>query len=174
MMAWSYGPGARRRRPGRRGFFRRWLDCRRAVAGLSYRGIPEAEMVGLPSPGGWVAPPARKPGWNWMPPSGGTPRPDLAPRWVRWWAFVPFIDRYALAWMWWHGAFYVEPPVLSEPPPADPGGVREPRRPITPAGSGAITLPADEPAARYVDLTRSSWRGQPALAWPLARIRGRR
>jgi len=28
-------------------------------------------------------------GWNWAPPSGINPRPDRAPRWVRWWDATP-------------------------------------------------------------------------------------
>jgi hypothetical protein len=64
------------------------------------------------SPGGWSPPPGRLPAWNWLPPGGATPRLDLAPWWVRVWYQLPFIDRYAHAWMWRHGAWEVRPPEM--------------------------------------------------------------
>ncbi len=47
------------------------------------------------SPGGWSAPPGTRPGWDWVPPSGARPRPDLMGRWIRLWYRMPFVDRYA-------------------------------------------------------------------------------
>src|SRR4051812_701423 len=35
------------------------------------------------SPGGWTAPPGSKPGWDWLPRSGGTPDMIGMPRWLR-------------------------------------------------------------------------------------------
>jgi hypothetical protein len=46
------------------------------------------------------------------PPRGASPRLDLAPWWVRVWYQLPFIDRYAHAWMWRHGAWEVRPPEM--------------------------------------------------------------
>jgi hypothetical protein len=68
---------------------------RRPVGDLS-----SAESGRIPSPGGWVVPPGVRPAWNWTPPPGIVPRPDRAPRWVRWWYGTPVIDRYAYSWMW--------------------------------------------------------------------------
>jgi hypothetical protein len=62
------------------------------------------------SPGGWRPPPRSLPGWNWVPPAGAKPRLDIVPRWVRVWYRLPFLDRYAHVWMWWHGAWEVVPP----------------------------------------------------------------
>jgi hypothetical protein len=62
------------------------------------------------SPGGWISPPGVLPAWDWLPPGGAAPRLDLAPWWVRIWYHMPFLDRYAHAWMWWHGAWEVRPP----------------------------------------------------------------
>jgi hypothetical protein len=62
------------------------------------------------SPGGWSPPPGVLPAWNWLPPEGGRPRLDLVPLWVRVWYGLPFIDRYAHAWMWQRGAWEVRPP----------------------------------------------------------------
>ncbi len=45
------------------------------------------------SPGGWQIPPGRKPGWDWTPPGGATPRPDRMPRTVRVLRRTPFLDR---------------------------------------------------------------------------------
>ena len=50
------------------------------------------------------------PAWNWLPPEGASPRLDLVPLWVWAWYQLPFIDRYAHAWMWRHGAWEVRPP----------------------------------------------------------------
>lgn len=87
-------------RPPRRHRRRHHVAAGRPVA-------PLTELGRVPSPGGWIAPPGVLPGWNWGPPEGIVPRPDRAPRWVRWWYATPFIDRYAHAWMWWHGAWDV-------------------------------------------------------------------
>ncbi|TWP32312.1 hypothetical protein FGL98_24450 [Leekyejoonella antrihumi] len=61
------------------------------------------------------------------------PNLHAIPRWARLWYRIPFIDRYAYEWMWWHGGWSVLVPGDSQPlPPTD--GVREPRRPTpTPA-----------------------------------------
>jgi hypothetical protein len=64
------------------------------------------------SPGGWRPPPGVLPAWNWLPPEGANPRLDLVPWWVRAWYQLPFIDRYAHAWMWRHGAWEVRPPEM--------------------------------------------------------------
>jgi hypothetical protein len=50
------------------------------------------------------------PTWNWLPLEGASPRLDLVPLWVRAWYRLPFIDRYAHAWMWQRGAWEVRPP----------------------------------------------------------------
>lgn len=70
------------------------------------------------------------------------PRLDRAPRWVRWWYATPLIDRYAHTWMWRHGAWDVVPPPAREP--GGGAGVREPRRPVTPADAGAASRSAEE------------------------------
>jgi hypothetical protein len=76
------------------------------------------------------------------------PRPDRAPRWVRWWYWTPLIDRYAYAWMWWHGAWDVVPPGAGVPGGGGAAGVREPGRPAGPSGTGAVPVPAGpEPRA---------------------------
>jgi hypothetical protein len=51
-------------------------------------------------------------GLELAPPRGASPRLDLAPWWVRVWYQLPFIDRYAHAWMWRHGAWEVRPPEM--------------------------------------------------------------
>ena len=66
----------------------------------------------IPSPGGWIVPPGVRPAWNWTPPPGIVPRPDRAPRWVRWWYRTPLIDRYAL-----NGCGGTEPGTWSRPLP---------------------------------------------------------
>jgi hypothetical protein len=67
------------------------------------------------SPGGWHVPPGRKPGWDWTPPGGATPRLDRMPRTVRVLFRTPFIDRYAHQLMWWRGGWDVDPPSELEP-----------------------------------------------------------
>ena len=62
------------------------------------------------SPGGWHVPPGRKPGWDWTPPGGATPRLDRMPRMVRVLYRTPFMDRYAHQRMWWRGGWDVDPP----------------------------------------------------------------
>lgn len=80
------------------------------MRGVRVQRIRELTEPGrVPSPGGWTVPPGVRPGWNWTPPPGITPRPDRAPPWVRLWYYTPLIDRYAYAWMWWHGAWDVVP-----------------------------------------------------------------
>ena len=102
---------------------------------------PLTELGRVTSPGGWAAPPGVRPGWNWGPPDGMVPRTDRAPRWVRWWCATPFVDRYAYAWMWWHGAWDVFPPALRGQDGGGTAGVREPRQPATPSGAGAAPIP---------------------------------
>jgi hypothetical protein len=51
-------------------------------------------------------------GLELAPPEGARPRHDLVPWWVRAWYQLPFIDRYAHAWMWRHGAWEVRPPEM--------------------------------------------------------------
>jgi hypothetical protein len=76
-------------------------------------GQPVASEPGLVlSPGGWSPPPGKVPAWNWLPPEGASPRLDLVPLWVRAWHQLPFIDRYAHAWMWRHGAWEIRPPEM--------------------------------------------------------------
>lgn len=74
------------------------------------------------SPGGRVPPPGVRPGWDWTPDGGLSPRLDLLPRWVRWWYLVPLVDRYACTWMWHHGGWQVHG--LATPPAA--GGEDQP------------------------------------------------
>jgi hypothetical protein len=74
-------------------------------------GRPIASEPGVVlSPGGWTPPPEVLPAWNWLPSEGAAPRLDLVPWWARVWYHLPFIDRYAHAWMWRHGAWEVRPP----------------------------------------------------------------
>jgi hypothetical protein len=62
------------------------------------------------SPGGWQVPAGRRPGWEWVPPTGASARLDRMPRWVRILYWTPWVDRYAHVWMWSHGGWDVEPP----------------------------------------------------------------
>jgi hypothetical protein len=71
----------------------------------------EADVLEVPSRGGWTPPPGVRPGWNWTPPGGVRPRLDRVPRWVGAWYRIPFVDRYAHHWMWQHGGWDVEPPL---------------------------------------------------------------
>src|SRR5690349_24517354 len=82
---------------------------------------------GVPSPGGWEAPAATMPGWNWTPPGGLRPRLERVPRWARVSYRLPFIDRYVHVWMWRHGGWDVDAPPDATGP--DAAGVREPLRP---------------------------------------------
>ena len=70
--------------------------------------IPDRDLVR--SPGGWEPPEGAVPGWEWVPPCGATPRPDLMPLWVRTIYKVPLIDRVAHQVMWQRGGFLVLPP----------------------------------------------------------------
>lgn len=63
----------------------------------------------VPSPGGWTVPEGARPGWNWIPAGGATPRLDRMPGWVRAWYRTPFLDRSAHVWMWRHGGWDVDP-----------------------------------------------------------------
>lgn len=62
------------------------------------------------SPGGWRAPADVRPAWKWSPPPGIEPRLDRVPRWVRLFYGTPLVDRYAHAWLWYHGGWDVIPP----------------------------------------------------------------
>lgn len=93
----------------------------------------------VPSPGGWTVPPGIRPAWNWTPPPGIVSRPDRAPQWARWWYCTPLIDRYAYAWMWWHGAWDVVPPA-ARAPGRGTAGVRDPRRPVPSSGTSAAPV----------------------------------
>jgi hypothetical protein len=55
------------------------------------------------------------------------------PRWVRIWYLLPFVDRYAYAWMWHHGGWLLQQGAGPSTPPDADGGVREPRNPKPPA-----------------------------------------
>src|SRR5436309_137120 len=68
---------------------------------------PEPDLVR--SPGGWIPPPRSKPGWDWLPPDGGTPDMLGMPRWLRVWYRTPFLDRRAHVYMWQHGYYWVGP-----------------------------------------------------------------
>ncbi len=91
------------------------------------RVMPDHEHWGVPSPGGWTPPVGVLAAWNWTPPGGLRPRLERIPRWVRVWYRLPFIDRYAHAWMWRHGGWDVDAASGFAGP--DVSGVREPRRP---------------------------------------------
>ena len=67
------------------------------------------------SPGGWQVPPGRRPGWDWTPPGGATPRPDRMPLALRILYRTPFLDRWAHQRMWWRGGWDVDPPAELEP-----------------------------------------------------------
>jgi hypothetical protein len=69
--------------------------------------FPEEDL--LPSPAGWTPPPRCRPGWNWVPAGGATPRPDLMPRWLVMHR-IPILDRRADRLMWERGGFLVLPP----------------------------------------------------------------
>ena len=77
------------------------------------RPIP-SELGFVLSPGGWIPPPGVLPAWNWLPSEGAAPRLDLVPWWAWIWYHLPFIDRYAHAWMWRHGAWQVRPPEMEQ------------------------------------------------------------
>jgi hypothetical protein len=51
-------------------------------------------------------------GLELAPAEGASPRLDLVSWWVRVWYQLLFIDRYAHAWMWRHGAWEVRPPEM--------------------------------------------------------------
>ncbi len=74
-------------------------------------------------------PPGHLPGWNWVPPTGAAPRPDLAPRWLRWAYRTPFLDRWAYAVMWHRGYWEVLPA------PGEPAGAPAPTPPSPQAPS---------------------------------------
>jgi hypothetical protein len=76
----------------------------------------QAALPRVPSPGGWAAPAGVLPAWNWTPPPGLEPRLDRAPWWVRVWYGTPLVDRYAQAWLWYHGGWDVVPPAAWTPP----------------------------------------------------------
>lgn len=148
------GPFERRLRaainPISTGLTSRWYGIGRRQAppkAMPERGIlppfttPRA-FSGVSSPGHWVVPSGMRPGWDWLPEPGASPNLRAMPRWARVWYRLPFIDRFAYEWMWWHGGWSVWVPG-DDPPPPDIG-VREPRRP-TPADrtGAAAVMPED-------------------------------
>jgi hypothetical protein len=70
--------------------------------------FPEEDLVR--SPGGWLSPAGCRPGWDWVPPSGAQPEPQLMAWWIRALYRTPFLDRYAHRLMWERGGFLVLPP----------------------------------------------------------------
>ena len=92
------------------------------------------------SPGDWSVPAGERPGWSWLPEPGAFARIRSMPTWVRVWYMLPFIDRYAYSWMWWHGGWAV--PACTVEPPL-PSGVREPRRPRPPTLNGHESSPVE-------------------------------
>jgi hypothetical protein len=80
------------------------------VAALRAEARRQAAMPRVPSPGGWSAPAGVRPAWNWTPPPGLAPRLDRVPPWARIWYGTPMLDRYAHAWLWYHGGWDVVPP----------------------------------------------------------------
>ena len=106
---------------------------------------PEPDLVR--SPGGWMPPPRSKPGWDWLPPDGGTPDMLGMPRWLRVWYRTPFLDRRAHVYMWQHGYWWVGSPQPDRPEDPDGGaGVREPRRPAPSSGEAGAFLTEDDHA----------------------------
>jgi hypothetical protein len=81
------------------------------------------DTYSVPSPGGWSAPAKAMPGWRWVPVWGLRSRLDRMPWWVRRWSSVPFLDRYAYVWMWYHGGWDVLPPGVDPEVPSN-GAVR--------------------------------------------------
>lgn len=78
----------------------------------------QAALPRVASPGGWGVPAGARPAWNWTPPSGIDPRLDRVPLWARLWYGTPFVDRYACAWLWYHGGWDVIPPESWSSPPS--------------------------------------------------------
>lgn len=112
-----------------------------------------ASFVGATSPGEWIVPAGRRPGWDWLPEHGAAPNLAAMPRWVRAWYRTPWLDRYAYEWMWWHGGWSV---LVPSPPPDPPdGGVHEPRRPLPPDQGSGATL-THEPGAATPRSTQTS------------------
>jgi hypothetical protein len=76
--------------------------------------LRHAALPRVASPGGWSVPAGVRPAWNWTPPDSGiTLRLDRAPLWARLWYETPLVDRYAHAWLWYHGGWDVIPPKSS-------------------------------------------------------------
>src|SRR6266511_6462694 len=86
-----------------------FLEAGEHTSGMAFdKERPQVQRV--PSPGGWTPPPGVKPGWEWVPPGGASPRLEAMPAWVKLWYRTPFLDRWAYAWMWEHGGWWVDPP----------------------------------------------------------------
>jgi hypothetical protein len=96
---------------------RRWWHARPAGSGLRYGSDGSWERLDLPfgpdpwitgavpSPRGWCPPSKVLPAWNWLPPNGLSLRLDRMSWWVNAWYRIPWIDRYAYAYMWNHGGW---------------------------------------------------------------------
>ncbi len=80
------------------------------LAALRAEARRQAALPRVPSPGGWSAPAGARPAWTWTPPLGLELRLDRAPWWARVWYGTPLVDRYAHAWLWYHGGWDVVPP----------------------------------------------------------------
>ncbi|MEM8618960.1 MAG: hypothetical protein AAGF73_04495 [Actinomycetota bacterium] len=70
--------------------------------------FPEEDLV--PSPGGWDVPDGVRAGWDWVPPGGARPTPEVMTRGIRLLYRTPLLDRYAHEVMWFGGGFLVLPP----------------------------------------------------------------
>ncbi len=86
------------------------------AAALRAEALRIATLPRVPSPGGWAAPAGVRPAWDWTPAgSGVTLRLDRVPRWAGLWYRTPLLDRYAHAWLWYHGGWDVIPPESCPP-----------------------------------------------------------
>lgn len=110
-----------------------------AVDGVQLRADRPVALACVPSPGQWVVPPGQRPGWAWLPEQGALPNLRVMPGWVRIWFRLPWLDRYAYSWMWWHGGWAI--PVDPSEPPPPVAGVREPRRPLPRGPFSAADVP---------------------------------
>jgi hypothetical protein len=80
------------------------------AAAMRAEALRDAALPRVASPGGWSAPAGVRPAWNWTPPGSGVAlRLDRVPLWARLWYHTPLLDRYAHAWLWYHGGWDVIP-----------------------------------------------------------------